>query len=150
MPMVSERSRRIAELEDALNEFTLLKEGAFKIFDAPSIKEIWEEYWKKIFKWNNAHLEKRLPYLYANIGDVVQFYYNVLNDYIDRKEFAERFEKICETIESYIKELQALLEVEKQKLDELYDEFVQGSGDLRDVFETPDVRNLILNRFLKM
>ena len=69
---------------------------------------------------------------------------------INRKEFAEQLAPIREKVNDAIEKLKSMLEEEEGKLNELYNEFTQTTGDFKFIFESPAVKKLIMDDLLKL
>ena len=152
----AETLRRVMFFEESLDELSLLRDEAFRIFDLVSLEEvnqIFNTAWEKLFSWfrTTAHqgLPKLLLWEYREYPDVKRIVFELTTARINRKEFAEQLAPIREKVENAIEKLQSLLDEEESKLNELYNEFTQTTGDFKFIFESPAVKKLIMDDLLK-
>ena len=114
------------------------------------MNEILETSWKELSRWNRNHKDDGVPHLniryFSTIGISFQ---DVTTARKNREEFRESLTESCETVEKCIEEIRIKLSEEEKKLDELYNEFVQSTGDLKSIFESPIVKQLIIDKLLK-
>lgn len=152
----AETLRRVMFFEESLNELSLLRDEAFRIFDLVSLEEvnqIFNTAWEKLFSWDRTTAHQGLPKLllweYREYPDVKRIVFELTTARINRKEFAEQLAPIREKVENAIEKLQSLLDEEESKLNELYNEFTQTTGDFKFIFESPAVKKLIMDDLLK-
>ena len=153
----AETLRRVMFFEESLNELSLLRDEAFRIFDLVSLEEvnqIFKTAWEKLFSWdrNTAHqgLPKLLLWEYRDYPEVKRIVFELTTARINRKEFAEQLAPIREKVNDAIEKLKSMLEEEEGKLNELYNEFTQTTGDFKFIFESPAVKKLIMDDLLKL
>lgn len=152
----AETLRRVMFFENSLDELYLLRDEAFRIFHLVPLEEvsqIFKTAWEKLFSWdrNTAHqgLPKLLLWEYRDYPEVKRIVFELTTARINRKEFAEQLAPIREKVENAIEKLQSLLDEEESKLNELYNEFTQTTGDFKFIFESPAVKKLIMDDLLK-
>ena len=153
----AETLRRVIFFENSLDELYLLRDEAFRIFHLVPLEEvsqIFKTAWEKLFSWdrNTAHqgLPKLLLWEYRDYPEVKRIVFELTTARINRKEFAEQLAPIREKVENAIEKLQSLLDEEESKLNELYNEFTQTTGDFKFIFESPAVKKLIMDDLLKL
>lgn len=150
---VSETLRRIFMIKGWLEELTELRDKAFAVFDSctsiTEMDEICKSSWKKLCSWNIRH--DNAPRIRMQLyTDVEHFFFQVTRAWISRDDFKKLLDKSCEAIEECIKKIQTELSEEEKKLDELYKEFALTTGNLKFIFEEDSVKELIIEKFLKM
>ena len=152
----AETLRRVVFFEDALEELSLLRDDAFRIFDLVPLDEvirIFNDSWEKLFSWDRRTAHQGLPKLllweYREYPNVKRTIFSLTSANINRKEFKEELAPICEKVDDAIEKLKSTLAQEEEKLDELYKEFAQTTGDFKFIFESPVVKRLIMNDLLK-
>lgn len=150
---VSETLREIILLEDSVKELTQLRDEAFSVFDPlyplKDFIKILESSWRKLINLGGGTY-KKIPYFCMHdYGEIRGIFYDVTQARINRIEFKELLSKSCESIEEAIRKIQSKLSEEEEKLDQLYKEFAQNTGDFQFIFEEEHVKNLIINKLLK-
>ena len=152
----AETLRRVMFFENSLDELYLLRDEAFRIFHLVPLEEvsqIFKTAWEKLFSWdrNTAHqgLPKLLLWEYRDYPEVKRIVFELTTARINRKEFAEQLAPIREKVNDAIEKLKSMLEEEEGKLNELYNEFTQTTGDFKFIFESPAVKKLIMDDLLK-
>lgn len=153
----AETLRRVMFFENSLDELYLLRDEAFRIFHLVPLEEvsqIFKTAWEKLFSWdrNTAHqgLPKLLLWEYRDYPEVKRIVFELTTARINRKEFAEQLAPIREKVNDAIEKLKSMLEEEEGKLNELYNEFTQTTGDFKFIFESPAVKKLIMDDLLKL
>ena len=153
----AETLRRVIFFENSLDELYLLRDEAFRIFHLVPLEEvsqIFKTAWEKLFSWdrNTAHqgLPKLLLWEYRDYPEVKRIVFELTTARINRKEFAEQLAPIREKVNDAIEKLKSMLEEEEGKLNELYNEFTQTTGDFKFIFESPAVKKLIMDDLLKL
>ena len=153
----AETLRRVMFFENSLDELYLLRDEAFRIFHLVPLEEvsqIFKTAWEKLFSWdrNTAHqgLPKLLLWEYRDYPEVKRIVFELTTARINRKEFAEQLAPIREKVNDAIEKLKSMLEEEEGKLNELYNEFTQTTGDFKFIFESPAVKKLIMADLLKL
>ena len=152
----AETLRRVMFFENSLDELYLLRDEAFRIFHLVPLEEvsqIFKTAWEKLFSWdrNTAHqgLPKLLLWEYRDYLEMKRIVFELTTARINRKEFAEQLAPIREKVNDAIEKLKSMLEEEEGKLNELYNEFTQTTGDFKFIFESPAVKKLIMDDLLK-
>lgn len=149
----AETLRRVLLLETSLNELSQLRDEAFIVFNYIPLDEMngtFETSWKSLFSWNNKYEHENVPYLYLqSFSDVKAIFCRVTSAFINRDEFAEALADSCKAVEECIEKIRSQLSEEEQKLNELYNEFTQSTGDLKFIFEELRVKELIMSKLLK-
>ena len=149
----AESLRRVLLLEKTLNDLSQLRDEAFVVFNfvpLDEMNEIFETSWGKLFSWNRKHEHEDVPNLFIqNYSEVKGIFYDVTSARINRQEFADALTKSCEAVEKCIENVRSQLSEEEQKLHELYNEFTQSTGDFKFIFESPLVKQLIMDKLLK-
>lgn len=149
----AETLRRALFLEETLNELSKLRDEAFRVFYCPPLGKmngIFEASWKELISWNRKHEHEDVPFLrIQDLSEVEGIFFNVTSARINRKEFEEALTESREAVEKCIEEMRSQLSKEEQKLDELYNEFVQSTGDFKFIFESSHVKQLIMDKLLK-
>ena len=153
----AETLRRVMFFENSLDELYLLRDEAFRIFHLVPLEEvsqIFKTAWEKLFSWdrNTAHqgLPKLLLWEYRDYPEVKRIVFELTTARINRKEFAEQLAPIREKVNDATEKLKSMLEEEEGKLNELYNEFTQTTGDFKFIFESPAVKKLIMDDLLKL
>lgn len=150
---LAETLKRVRMLEEALNRLSELRDEAFFAFKNPSLNkmnEIFETSWKELFCWNLNHETDGVPHFYLQDYSTVQGnFLDVTDARKNRKEFADSLAESREAVEECIEKIRTKLSEEEKKLDELYNEFVQSTGDFKFIFESPIVKQLIIDKLLK-
>ena len=153
----AETLQRVMFFENSLDELYLLRDEAFRIFHLVPLEEvsqIFKTAWEKLFSWdrNTAHqgLPKLLLWEYRDYPEVKRIVFELTTARINRKEFAEQLAPIREKVNDAIEKLKSMLEEEEGKLNELYNEFTQTTGDFKFIFESPAVKKLIMDDLLKL
>ncbi len=149
---VSETLREIVLLEGFLKELAQLSNEAFSVFDPlrplDEMNGIFESSWKKLTNWNRTR--EKAPHFYMQgYNEIQEIFCSLTSARINRDEFKEALTKSCEAIEEGIKKIQSKLSEEEKKLDELYNEFAQDTGDLKFIFEEESVKKTIISKLLK-
>lgn len=151
-PTVVETLRKVILLENSLNDLSQLRDEAFCVFGAPldQINQIFKPYWKELLRWNSRHEGQGLPYLsMQKYDDVNRAFIGISNATINRKEFEDALSTSCENVDKCIEEIRSKLSEEEEKLGVLYDDFTQSTGDFKFIFESPIVKQLIMDKLLK-
>lgn len=151
-----ETLRRVIFFEESLDELSLISDEAFRIFDFVSleeVKQIFDNAWEKLFAWDRKTAHQGLPKLllweYRDYPDVKRIVFELTTARINRKEFAEKLAPVREKVENAIEKLQILLKEEKEKLEKIYNEFTQTTGDFKFIFESPVIKKMIMDDLLK-
>lgn len=150
---LAETLRRVLLLEKALDDLSQIRDEAFTVFNNVPLDEmngIFKDSWGKLFSWNSRHERENLYGLFIqDYEHVAATFCRLTSAYINRKEFKDALAESREAVEECIKKMQAELSEEDQKLHELYNEFVQSTGDFKFIFESPIVKQLIMDKLLK-
>ena len=148
---LSETLREVLLLEKTLDELSQLREEAFVVFDqAPldEMNEVFKTSWSRLCSWNGRH--ENLPALYIqSYCEIEKIFINVTRAFINRQEFKDALSSSREAVEKYIETIRSQLSEEEQKLQTLYNEFSQNAGDFKFIFESPLVKQLIIDKLLK-
>lgn len=150
----AETLRRVLLLEKTLNDLSQLRDEAFVVFNYVPLEEmnvIFENSWKKLYYWNRQHERENVPHLHLqDYSKVKSIFDDVGRAHINRKEFFDALAESCKGIEDCIEKVRSQLAEEDQKLHELYNEFTQNTGDFKFIFESPLVKQLIMDKLLKL
>lgn len=144
--------RRVLLLEETYEELEQISEYAFSVFtDYCSLKEmerVKENAWKKLFYWNRNH--ENVPSLFIqNYVEVERVFSEVERAIKNRKEFEAALAPSRKAVEEALRLLEAELLEEKTKLNKLYDEFAESSGDFKFIFKEEKIKQLIMNGLMK-
>lgn len=146
--------RKIELLEKNFNELSELKDSAFKVFHyipLNEMEEIFETSWRKLFSWNKKHEQDNVPMLeIQNYSEVRKFFAEVTSARINRKEFERALAKSCISIVECIERLKIQIAMEEEILNELYMDFVHSTGELEFIFESQKVKQLIMDKLLRL
>lgn len=151
---VAEISRKICWLKENLTTITKLKNNAFQVFakdcNFASMESILNSYWIQLYNWSNPDINgDHFGYLEIQDWQTIEIaFHEVQNAIINRNEFSAKLSESREGIERYIKEIEAAISYEQQKLSKLYDDFAKNSGNFRFTLTNFRIKQLILNRFL--
>ena len=145
--------QRVLLLEGTLNELSQLRDEAFVVFNnipLDHMNRIFETSWEKLFFWQRKHNGKNLPNLIIqDYSKVREIFVNVTDGRINRKEFADALAQSRVAVEECIEKIRLQFSEEYQKLNKLYEEFAQSTGDFKFIFECPVVKELIMDKLLK-
>lgn len=149
---ILETSRRIALLEEALNDIIKISNDAFKVFSSScslsKMEKIFQTSWTELDCWYEKY--KDVPhFLFQDFSEIERAFRDVTNAHISRKDFSTTLAKYRKAVEECILEIHNELSKEKKKLDELYNEFAQNTGNFRFIFEENQVKQLIMDKLLK-
>ena len=154
---IMELVREKEQVEKDLKEMKGLQYEAFKtlgskrLLPLEQIKKSCEEggSWNNILNWHYDASEHSCYFSLRN-PEIIRENIEKLNSaIISRKEFEENLSEAKEDIQSYIKSLEEAREELNQKIDSVYDEFVQKeTGEYKWIFEQPFVKSIVL-KFLE-
>ncbi len=155
---IFEVMRNLSNLKEDLENITSLKKKIFKIFKGTTrlekINEIGDDSIDTLYYWDcSSGLRKCDIYLKLPEESVIRdAFYDIKEANINRDEFYKILEesKIRECIESYITKIEERISEEQIKLDNLYNKFVERSGELSFIFKEPRVKELIINKLLQL
>ena len=153
---IFEIARKKESVEKDLEEFTKLKEEAFRVFDNAiwaTLKDIQKSYdsgeWLELRRWHDNHEEHNGYFRFNNPRIIREAFLQLNNANINRKEFAEMLSGCRDDIETYINELTDKLQNLEEQIDKAYNDFVQNeTGEYKWIFEQSFVKELVLKFLL--
>lgn len=137
-------------LETDLKELIQLNDAAQKVFNnwfsLSKMNDVLETAWKRLSMWNYRHDNK---IFIQGFDEIQQLFFNVTTARINRDEFKAALTGSCDSIEKAIQEIQAKIFEEEKKVEQLYNDFVQTTGEFKFIFENEQIKHLILCNLLK-
>lgn len=152
---VSETVRKLKLLKEDLEAIIKLKNSAFEVFscdfkfkDVNSLFNIsWA--WIQLCSWNNSH--DTTPYLaIKDLSEIYSDFYDLTVATIDERELRDALEESRKNIEICIKKIEIEIDEENKQLDELYNKFVENTHEFKFLFQEEQIKQLIMDKLLKL